>query len=462
MKETKGADALAEQNTPGTQGTQGTQGTLGSPQPPEHSVELSAAGRPIATNWKQTIAFIWSGQTFSIITSYAAGYAAIWFITSTFGSPLMLALASIVALLPTGILSPFGGVLADRFNRRSIMLIADSAVGFSSLVLALIILFWQGTEQQLLPIILVVIFVRAVGQAFHTPAMTAAMPLLVPERHLVRINSLSQMVWSAAGIGAPALGILLYTTIGFHAAMFLDALGAVIACLGLLFVKIPTIRDESMEGQHIFRNMADGMHVIFRNRGLFILVVFIAVAMILFMPIGSLFPLMTNNHFGVAFGYDKDTLGYMASLVEAVFGGVMLVGTLVLIAWGGGKRHTLVVLNSGLGVGISILLCGLLAPDQFWLFVVLSGVMSAFCSFYNAPLMTIIQRHSPEEKLGRVMGLFGSIISLAAPIGLILGGVIAEYTGIATWFLISGILMVALSIPVYFIRPVRALDNPTE
>jgi DHA3 family macrolide efflux protein-like MFS transporter len=74
--------------------------------------------------------------------------------------------------------------------------------------------------------------------------------------------------------------------------------------------------------------------------------------------------------------------------------------------------------------------------------------------------MTIIQRHSPEEKLGRVMGLFGSIISLAAPIGLILGGVIAEYTGIATWFLISGILMVVLSIPVYFIRPVRALDKP--
>ena len=449
-------DGPAQASNRPAQASGPAQGSNAPTQPTTPGQELSATGRPIAANWKQVIGFIWGGQAFSILTSYAALYAALWYIvTITEGSAMMLAVVSILTMLPTGLLSPFAGVLADRVNRRLIMIVADAGVGVVSVILAMII-FFGYTD---LPVIIVVLMIRSVGQAFHTPAMTAAMPMLVPERHLVRINTMSQMLWSFAGILSPAIGIFILTSFGLEFALLLDALGAVIAVIGMAMVKIPTVRDVAMNSKHIFANMADGLRVIGRNRGLVLLTVVCTVDMILFMPIGSLYPLMTFNHFGPAFGNDEAVLGYLASVVEAVFGIVMLLSSFVLLAWGGGKRHTLIVINCGLGIGITTLAMGLLNSDQFWVFVAISGVMAIFCAFYNGPMMTIYQRHTPEEKMGRVMGVVGSMMSLVSPLGLVLAGLFADPIGIDNWFLISGIVMVVLIVPVYFLRPIRNLDK---
>jgi DHA3 family macrolide efflux protein-like MFS transporter len=298
---------------------------------------------------------------------------------------------------------------------------------------------------------MILVLGRAVGQAFHGPAMTAAMPLLVPERHLVRINALDQILWGIGATIGPALGILLYTTIGFSSVLFLDAAGAVVACLALALAKIPTVRDESMQGRRVMANLLDGWQVIQRNKGLLGIFIFATIGLILFMPVSALFPLMTYSHFGGD--------GFMASLVEAVWGGCLLVGSGALLIWGGGRRLALLVAVAGIGIGVTTLFSGLLAPDQFYVFLVLSGVMALFGAFFQGPLITIIQRESPEEKLGRVMGLSSAAMSLAPPIGLVISGLIAEQTGVAWWFFISGLLITVVAAPVYFLRPIRELDE---
>ena len=93
---------------------------------------LSAAGRPLPKRWLAVIATIWAGQAVSMVTSYAAGYAAIWYVTETTGSALALSLMTIFAMLPTGLLSPFGGVIADRFSRKTVMIVSDLGVGVVS------------------------------------------------------------------------------------------------------------------------------------------------------------------------------------------------------------------------------------------------------------------------------------------------------------------------------------------
>ena len=90
---------------------------------------LSAAGRELPKRWLAIIATIWGGQAASMITSYAAGYAVVWYITETTGSAIMLAAAAICAYLPQGLLSPFGGVIADKHNRKTVMIVADLSVG---------------------------------------------------------------------------------------------------------------------------------------------------------------------------------------------------------------------------------------------------------------------------------------------------------------------------------------------
>ena len=257
----------------------------------ESAMTLSAAGHPLPKRWLAVIATIWIGQAVSMITSYAAGYAVVWYITETTGSALMLSAAAICAYLPQGLLSPFGGVIADKHNRKTVMIVADLGVGLVSLGLGVAILLGQVS----FALLMILVIVRSIGQAFHGPAMMAAMPLLVPERHLLRINTLDQLLMSVASIGAPAFGIFLYTTRGCHTVMFLDFFGALAAMAGLALAKIPTVIDKTAEDQHVLANLRDGWRALSTSRGLVILIVGVTVGMVAFAPLGAIFPLMTST-----------------------------------------------------------------------------------------------------------------------------------------------------------------------
>ncbi len=425
-------------------------------EPEDPTQKLSASGRPLPKRWFVLICIIWAGQAVSMLTSYAAGYAAVWYVTETTGSAWMLSLLTIAAFLPQGILSPFGGVVADRFNRRTVMVVADFSIGIISLILGIIILLGQVT----IALIAVLVIARSIGQAFHGPAMMAAMPMLVPEKHLMRINTLDQLLISICSIGAPAFGIFLYTVIGFYAVMFLDFIGAMIAVGALLLVKIPTTHDESAENQHVLHNLAVGFRSITSNRGLWILIVSITVGMVAFGSISAFFPLMTFSHFSGD--------GYMASLVEAVFGIGMIVGSAILMAWNGGKRLALLIAVAAAITGVITAACGFLTSDMFIMFVILSGLMAVSCSWFNAPMITLIQRRVSEEKMGRALGFVTALIGIAPPFGIFVCGLLAEGfefsgfvftgTGILPIFIGAGVIMMLLGL-VYALKSVRALDK---
>lgn len=410
------------------------------------SSTTSAAGLELPKHWLAILATIWAGQAVSMITSYAAGYAAVWYITESTGSALALAIANICALLPQGLVSPFGGVIADRYNRKIIMIAADLCIGMVSLVLGFIILAGHIT----FGLIIVMVMVRSIGQAFHGPAMMAAMPLLVPEKHLLRINMLDQLLMSIASIGAPAFGIFLYTTLGFNSVMFLDFFGALAAVAGLSLAKIPTIRDTTTDNQHVLANLRDGWRALAKTRGLMVLLLGITVGMAAFAPLSAVFPLMTYDHFAGD--------GYMASIVEAAFGIGMIIGSVILMTWGGGKKLARLMAIAALGVGTTTAACGFLPPDMFPAFVVLCAFMAVACAWFNGPLITLIQKNVPPEKSGRALGFATAAFGLAGPVGIALGGMLAETVGIATFFVIDGLVCIALGLWVYSPKSVRALD----
>lgn len=414
------------------------------------AVPLSAAGRPLPRRWLAIIATIWAGQAVSMVTSYAAGYAAVWYVTETTGSALALSLMTICAMLPTGLLAPFGGVVADRFNRKTVMIAADLGVGIVSLGLGLLIL----TGEVSLPLIALFAAARSVGQAFHSPAMMATLPLLVPDKHLVRINTLDQLLLSIVSIGAPAFGILLYTTVGFHVVMFLDFFGALAAVAGLMLAKIPTVRDEATQNQHVLANLHDGWRALAARRGLLMLMVAVTLGTMIFSPLSAVYPLMTYSYFGGD--------GYMASITEAAWGIGMIVGSGVIMVWGGGRRLALLMVVACVLTGVITVVCGLLPPTAFAAFAVLCGLMAVPCAWFNAPTMTLAQRNVPEEKLGRVMGLMSAGFGLASPVGVALGGALAEGIGVAPFFVVDGVLCIVLGAAMYLPRSIRALDAPAS
>ena len=109
-------------------------------------------------------------------------------------------------------------------------------------------------------------------------------------------------------------------------------------------------------------------------------------------------------------------------------------------------------------VGAGAFVSGLIPPDGYWLFVACVGVLAIACAWFNAPLMTLLQKGIPEDKLGRVMGLFTAMNGLAIPIGTALGGAIAEVTGTPMFFTIDGAFMLALGAGIALSKSVRQLD----
>ena len=400
----------------------------------------------LSHNWKRIVVTIWIGQAFSILTAYSSVYAGVWYVTETTDSALMLALAAVCSMLPQGLLSPIGGVIADRFNRKYVLMAADAFVGLMALIMGIIVMMGHVS----VGLVLTMGALRSVGQAFHIPAMESTMPLLVPKRHLVRINTLNQSLWSIALIVGPVFGIFLYTVIGFHMVLIINAIGCAMAVATVATAKIPDFHDTSDEARHPIKSLKAGFAVLRADSGLVVMSGVVLGVMAMYAGINSLFPLMTYDHF------NGD--GYMASTIEAVYGATSLVGASILFAWGGGRHLLRLVAISGFGAGVLLVLTGLLSPEMFFMFGVLTGVSGVVESFFNGPLLAVLQKRVPPEKMGRVMGLFTTVTALASPIGLGLAGVCAEFTGVANWFIISGVVVAFGGILLGTLPKLRKLD----
>ena len=137
----------------------------------------------------------------------------------------------------------------------------------------------------------------------------------------------------------------------------------------------------------------------------------------------------------------------------------MLAGGLILSKWGGFKDRVYSVFVAYIGTGIILALSGLLNENQFIMFLILSAFMGVTIPFFNGPATALLQSKIEPQYLGRVFSLFGSLMSLAAPLGLALSGLFADEVGINRWFFISGILILLIGALNLLIPSIRNLDK---
>lgn len=383
-------------------------------------------------HWKQKFVLLWTGQALSILSSMVSQYALIWYLTDLTGSPAVLSLATMAAMVPQGVLSLFTGAFADRFDRRIIMMVSDGAIGLISLALAA--LAFAGP----LPVapILVVAALRSVGGAFHSPCIQAVTPLIAPPESLTRCAGWSQGIQTVSMLLSPALASVLYAHVPLAWILLLDTLGAVFAIGGVLLARLPVLR----AGAHgaplrLWQDTREGLAVLRSHRWLWELTLICALFSVAFMPVSALFPLMSMDYFG------GDSAS--AALVETLFSAGMLLGSVILGLWGGTRDKILTMTAAVLGLGLTLVLSGLLPPGGFWAFAALSGLMGLSAPFFNSVFMALIQTRVEPEYLGRVLGLTGAIMTLASPVGLGLTALFAGVAGLTVWFLLSGVVTLA-------------------
>ena len=400
------------------------------------------------SKWKQSFFMIWTGQAISLITSAILQMAIIFYLTEKTGSAMVLSVASFIGFLPYAVFGPVIGVLVDRYDRKKIMIVADLMIAAAGGGLAIIALYMD------LPVwmVMAVLFIRSIGTAFHSPALSAVTPLLVPEEELTKCAGYSQSLQSVSYILSPAAAAFLYSVWELNLIIAIAVAGAVIACITVGLVQIPKLNavDKNLN-QNFMKEMREGFDALKENRGIFALLLIGTLYMFVYMPINALYPLISMEYFSGT--------PVHVSITEIAYASGMLAGGLLLGLFGNLKKRVLFITASVFMMGAILTVSGLLPPDGFVLFVICCAVMGLSVPFYSGVQTALFQEKIQPEYLGRVFSLTGSIMSLAMPIGLILSGFFADRIGVNHWFLLSGIMIMGIAGICPMVNDIRKLDE---
>ncbi|MGI6169834.1 MAG: MFS transporter [Christensenellales bacterium] len=395
-------------------------------------------------NWKRTFIAIWTGQALSILTSSVLQMAIVWYVTQKTGSAALLSLATLIGFLPQAFLGLFIGVYIDRYNRKNVMILSDILIAMAGMVLVVAGLFGEIP----LWLIYVVLFFRSVGAAFHTPALQATTPSIVPTDKLTQYAGFAHGFKSLSMVISPALAALLFSIWELHVIILLDVIGAMLAVGILSFVNLPnTVKQKNGRRSQVFQEAMEGFGALRREPGLLQLLIISCLYAFIFFPIGTLYPLITMTWFGGGVAE--------SGIVETVFSVGMLAGSFLLGIIGGRIRQVKAILFSIGTYGACVLITGLLPATGLPIFIGLSLIMGVANPFFHGVQTAIYQTRIEQKYLGRVLSLTSSIGLIAMPMGLILSGSFADVIGVNKWFAVSGGLTLLLFIVSTRILPKR-------
>lgn len=399
--------------------------------------------------WKTRFFTIWSGQALSILGSQLVQFALIWYLTVQTGSATVLATASLVGMLPNVVLGPFIGTLVDRWNRRRIMLIADSIVALATLLLVAlftldVVEVWH---------IYAVIFIRSLASTFHGNAMSASTSLMVPVEQLTRIQGLNQLLNGGLNMVAAPLGALLLGMLPMQGILSIDVITALFAILPLAFIHVPQPERNAVDAEKttVWTDFKAGLRYMISWPGLLIIGLMTVGINFTIIPAFSLLPLMIKDYFGGS--------AIHLSWVESAMGAGMIVGGALLGLWGGFSRKILTSLVGLMGMGAGTLILALAPSSAISLAVGGALFVGLMTPITMGPFFAVIQSTVEPDMQARVISLLSSVGTGIAPLGLMIAGPVADRVGIQAWFLLGGILCIFMAVTGLFIPTVMNMEK---
>jgi len=385
------------------------------------------------SNWKKKAAFFISSQTVSLLGSSLVQYAILWHITLSTQSGLMMTLSIICGFVPSFFLSPFAGVWADRYNRKMLIVFSDAGIAAVTLVLAIV--FLLGYNE--IWLLFLISAVRSLGTGIQQPAVGAFIPQIVPEENLTRVNAINSTIQSVISLVSPMASGALMALATIDMIFFIDVITAIIAIVILLFfLHVPSHEKAKQEQQAGYlSDFRSGLKYV-RTHGFIIkFLSFSAIFFFLAAPAAFLTPLQVTRSFNGGVWH--------LSAIEIAFSLGMVLGGLVMAAWGGFKNRIYTMVFSGFALGICTFAMGVI--PKFWLYLIVMGITGVAIPLFHTPATVLLQEKVEESYLGRVFGLFGMITSAVMPLGMLVFGPLSDTLAIE-WLLVgTGILMLVVS-----------------
>jgi DHA3 family macrolide efflux protein-like MFS transporter len=392
--------------------------------------QTSATDQPMPAHWKRNVALFLGGQTISLFGSMIVQYAVMWYVTFETRSGFAVALYAIVAFLPQGLVSIFGGVLADRMNRRILVMLADAIIAAVTLVLAFLML--AGITE--LWVILLAVAVRSLGAGVQTPAVTAMIPQITPADQLMRVNGVFGTIQSAMALLAPAAAGVVFGVWGIVPVFFIDVVTAVLGIAFLARVAVPTLAAVAEKSSSYREDLMEGMRYISHHPIVRWLLLVFAIIFLLSVAPSFITPLMVARTFGAEV--------WMVTVLELAFSiGMVLGGALVSTLLAERSRMAMIVVST-FGFGAFTVALGL--STNLWVFYAFMFLFGLFVPLFSTPFMTLFQETVEPEKQGRVFSYVSIVMALATPIGMLAFGPLADVVEVETLLIIAGLLTIAV------------------
>jgi DHA3 family macrolide efflux protein-like MFS transporter len=397
--------------------------------------------------WRLRYWSIFFGQGFSLAGSALTQFVLLWWIIDTTENITALGLAGIAALLPQVVLGPVGGIFADRYNRRIIMIVSD-LVSAACMVI-LIVLFISHTVA--LWHVYLFAALRSAMFAFQQPAALTSIPGLVPQSFLTRAISLNQVMAGIVAMGAAPLGALAVTIMPLGWALGIEVITAITGVIPLFFYAIPQPEIRAAKREGLRQSFTTGIYAVWHNMAVRQLFILMAFAVLVIAPLNTMTPLLVKLHF----------LGgpYQIALIESAGGLGMILGGLFITLFPPSRCIPWMLRGFTLAC-TAIALTACLPATHFsqalfvWFLASVAGVIG------NVAFMAFIQSEMRNDLQGRVLSVLTTLSGLAALIGIYMTTLMGELTGVRTLFIILGFSGGVVTLTGFLSSAIREAEKP--
>jgi len=379
------------------------------------------------------------GQLTSLFGNFILKLALSMYVLEATGSAAIFAGILSAATIPTILLSPLGGILADRADRRNIMVALDALTGVSVLCAALFM-----SESNAITVISTLLIILSILGAFETPTVQACIPTMLQGDNIMKGNAVVNQVASLSYLIAPMLGGVLYAVFGLKPVMYASVVCFFITALFECFIKLSYERIQNQGGvlQIVKQDFLSSMQYISKEQA--------SISKMLLLTAFSRFFVMGITIVGLPF-LVRTVLGFNAKYYGAAESALAVATILGSIAAGvlaeKLKIHKLSVLLATLGIFIIpagiVFLLPVNAMIKYGVTVVSFCGMQAVISIFSIFAVSLIQQRTPNHLIGKVMAYTSTVTLCVQPIGQIVYGFLFDRFYSAVYFVLipTGIIV---------------------
>jgi DHA3 family macrolide efflux protein-like MFS transporter len=383
-------------------------------------------------------------------------FALSWYIINVINKGAVLGLLLTFSSLPSVLLGPFVGVLADRFDRRKIMILINVIRGSLALILGYLVYM----DQAPLWVFFVITLLLSICGSIYFPASGALFPNLVHERQLIKANSIASFINTFTSIIGPTIAGLLYKVIGPGGLFMMDSGGFFFAAACEFLLIVPLLKPSTaVKAKSYISNLGEGLKFVYNTKALFAMLIFGGVVNFFFWPIQNIVQPIIGSK---VLAFDSAQYG----IVGSFFSWGMLAATVLVSVLPPPKRKYRFMLWSMFVQSLGLIMLAIpilpvvrpLLSDQFMLFYVYSGIIFirglAF-GFTNVPMQVVYQTLTPDEYRGRVFALQGAFFQGLMPVSMGVAGFVVDAVPAYAICIFAGVFMALTCIYMFGVKATK-------